>query len=130
MSSLPKDARLSQDARFWGPWADQVIPFGIIDDDDMPPTEPDFEPAPNDEREAIFLFGEHASYEEEDRFQVWIESLPPGRFQAVRDALDTLRNALKDFQADDRVSLEEWLDTLAPDDYETVSVIDCRGITD
>lgn len=93
--------------------------------------EPEFTPSLDEEREAAFIFGETATYEQEDRFSEWVENLPGWRSQSVRRALDVLRSAIQEFQTEDnRMSLNEWLDTLAPDSdrYEEASVIDCHGI--
>lgn len=93
--------------------------------------EPEFTPTPDDEREAAFIFGETASYEQEDRFSEWVKNLPEGRSHSVRRALDVLRAAIQDFQSEDEhMGLDEWLETLAPDSdrYEEASVIDCHGI--
>lgn len=136
MNSLPQDGLKYQDPSEWPSWTDQIrwelSGFSPDDDnDDFPPTDPDFRPSPSDEREAAFLFGEHASYDQEDRFSEWVNRLPKIRFRSVRRAFSVLRSAITDFQAyEDRPSFEEWLDTLAPDfdRYEAASVIDCHGI--
>lgn len=93
--------------------------------------EPEFTPTPEEEREAAFIFGETASYEEEDRFSEWVDRLPDGRSQSVRRALDVLRSAIQDFQSEEtHIGLDAWLETLAPDSerYEEAALIDCHGI--
>lgn len=152
MTKVSQNPVPNQDPSSWPVWTDQVrwtVTKDIVSaDSDIPSADLDildrldgpegFRPSPSDEREAVFLFGETATYEAEDRFSAWVDDLPAERFRSVRHALDVLREALRDFQTEeDALTMDQWLTLCAPEDenyavhhYDEISVVDCHGISD